>query len=1331
MWFGTFDGLNRYDGYDFKVFRNKFNDTTSLQHNYIYAIGEDSRQNIWIGTGQGLSILDPVSGSFRWAYYIDYVTRKKYKLQRSITQIKSDDKGNLFIGTNSSGMFIKPFNSDVCVELSYQKANINLRDYTCQGISIDGDKRVWMFLFDIGLCYYDYTTGKIKLFDGSIKTVNTIAADSEHNIWMATFNGLIKYAIPHKKIVADYHAGPGQLSGNNVISLLAGNKHELYIGTDGDGMSILNQATNTFSYVKPGENEWSLGSKAVMDLYQDNESRIWIATLRSGINIIDAQKKYFHTISHEKGNNNSLVNNYVSSFCELDKNALFIGTEDGGLSLWNRKSNHFTNFVHNAADAGSLSSNVVTCLVKDQLNKVWVGTFAGGINRYNAQRRSFEHFDCYNSSTRKTDKDVSLLYRDSRDNLWAGTFSDGTLYKFDRRLQKFTVFDQRISDPYTFYEDRKGQLWCGTAEYIIKLDTLKKAHAYYRLDKPVRAIHEDKAGNFWIGTEGAGLCLFDRSTGKVTKRYTHTEGLSNNAVLSILEDESGKLWLSTFQGLTSFNYRDQSMVSYYEGDGLQSNQFSFGAALPLGSGELAFGGINGFNIFYPDSIVTRNYMPAVAFTNINVNNKKISDANTIVNNNGARNIVGLRVPYNEAVLSFSFAGLEYSSPDHIKYAYYLEGWDKNWIQAGNQRTINYNNIPEGNYRLHVRSTNALGKWSTKETTLKLIILPPWFRSWWAYLLYVSAGAGVIFAFIRYKTNQAKLKYQIKIERINSEKEHELNLRKTSFFTHVSHEFRTPLMLIINPLQEVLARVNRQTNAELDIVYRNARRLLSLIDQLLLFNKTENDGTDLHLSRINFYALCKLTYENFVYQARNKHVQYEFEANSEAVFIYGDKAKLEVILYNLLSNAFKFTKADGKIVFKLTESAERIEVSVYDNGAGIAPEVGDHLFEKFYRSPGQESAQKAGFGIGLYLVHQFVQLHKAEINYKSSAEAGTTFYLSFRQGMSHFEGMPVAAEVDDECILLTELAGEQELVLNNIDRLVKADVAEVQNNAVRTNDTSPELTGQMASAQKTMLVIDDHPDMRAYISQIFKDQFIIIEASDGNEGVQKAKEYIPDIIISDIMMDGKDGLELCKDIRENPSLTHIPLILITANSSAAIKLSGIKGGADDYFTKPFDKDLLTARIATLLNNRNNLQNYFYKKVTLNEQNVKISEDEKLFIDRCIAIIENRLDDDDFTIDELAKEINMSRSNLFKKIKAVSSLSPNIFVKYVRLRHAAELFINTTHNVNEVAAIVGFKDIKYFRAQFFQLFGLNPSDYIKKYRDLFSKKLSLNPGLKKSR
>jgi len=839
---------------------------------------------------------------------------------------------------------------------------------------------------------------------------------------------------------------------------------------------------------------------------------------------------------------------------------------------------------------------------------------------------------------------------------------------------------------------------------LIRVDKENKHHQFFDMEKPVRSVQEDIYGNFWVGTEGGGLILFDRKLGKIIARYTTDEGLCNNSVLKTLYDGKDNLWISTFNGIAKFNVVKHTVENYYQNDGLQSNQFNYNAALALRSGQFVFGGIKGFSIFYPYKIDPVTSTPGIWLTGLRVNNIPVEADNSYVTRKNNEEIQEIKIPYNKAVLSFDFTALEYSAPNKISYAYYLEGADRDWNYSKSIRTANYTNLKEGKYTFRVKNTNAEGTWNTKEIVLKIIVLPPWYRTWWAYALYLSAAVAIIYFYLLYKAKQTKLKYEVKIAHLNAEKEKEMNEKKLSFFTDISHEFRTPLTLIINPVKDILDKNNAHTitgEKDLGIVYRNARRLLSLVDQLLLFRKADSGADKLKPVNLNFCDLCKEVYLCFIQQARSKRITYDFECENENLEIYADREKMEIILYNLVSNALKYTPAGGKVLFRVIEAATDVEIAIQDNGYGIPKEAGEKLFEKFYQAERKDSPSKPGFGIGLYLVKHFTEAHKGEISYKSEAGKGTTFTLKLKKGIKHLTEYTIFEDSPEEHAFLNELAGNETDTMENPDQ---------------QEDNDP--LAAIVTEKKSILIVDDDAQIRQYIGNIFTDTFSLYEAANGELGIKMAQKYLPDIIISDVKMHGIGGIELCRFIKKDPALRHIPVILLTGSSSAQTKLEGVEGGADDYITKPFEKEMLVARVSNLLKTRNDLQQYFYNEITLNKTNLRISEEYKVFLEKCISIVETHLEDDDFTVKTLVAEIGMSHSNLFRKVKSVSGQSINVFIRFIRLRKAAELFINTNYNVNETAFQVGINDIKYFREQFNKVFGMNPSEYIKKYRKPFS-------------
>ncbi|MCG2617502.1 ATP-binding protein [Terrimonas sp. NA20] len=1316
IWFGTYDGLNRYDGYNFKVFRNKLNDTASLPHNYIYAIHEDRNNNLWIGTGQGLTKYNSSDNTFSTAYLKRYPGRQMQKISANVNWMDSDPSGNLFIGTNGWGLLVKKTGETSATQVPFSINGKMETGYNVQSVAVDSQQRVWLFILEAGLCEYDPKRDTIRVVNNFVRTGQRIATDKLGHIWIGSNSGVYEFAQDGKTLLHHYNEQQGGLSSNRVAGMSFDTNQNLWIGTEGGGISILPADRSAMQYLLPGENRSDLSSESVFAIHADRENRVWIGTIKGGVNIVDWQKSRFQTYTHDPLSANSLINNFVSSFFEDTEKNIWIGTDGGGMSKWNRADGKFQHFKHIAGNAGSLSNNSISSITQDHEGQIWVATFGGGVSRYNKRSGKFDHYPCINTATGAENKNAWLVYEDQQHDIWATTFGVGKVYLFNRVQNRFEVFDQQLNDLIALKEDRDGNLWGGNSYQLVKIDKKGKQHQVYEFGKPIRSIFEDSHKRFWVGTEGGGLILFDKQQGKIKAKYSDAEGLCNNSVLNILEDGDGRLWLSTFNGLSRFDPSSGQFKNFYQSDGLQSNQFSYNAALRLSSGELLFGGIAGFNIFDPKNVLPRNYMPPVFFTDIRVNNKGLSDISEYISPAKDGSIQTLEVPYNQAVLSFTFTALEYTSSEKIRYSYFLEGWDKGWNYTGGIRTINYNNISEGSYKLRIKSTNAEGIWNNEETSLSVVVLPPWYRTIWAYLVYILGAGALVVVYFRYKNRQAKLRYEIRLANLNSEKEKEINEKRQTFFTNVSHEFRTPLTLIINPIRDILKKndSSKEEHAELNIVYRNARRLLSLVDQLLLFRKAEDDADQLRVGKLNLHNLCNEVYLCFIQQAKAKHIHYLYECENRELEIYADREKMEIIFYNLLSNAVKYTQEGGTVVLRVIEHSDTIEAFVTDNGVGMPLESQKRLFEKFYQVKDKTTPVKPGFGIGLYLVKHTVESHKGTISFESAPGKGTSFRVTLLKGKQHFADMDINDAVMPDPVILPELAEEEPIV-------------ETESSAGKEAAG----LGSMITDQPSLLVIDDNEQMRTYVSGIFKNQFIVHEASSAEDGLLLARKYLPDMIISDVVMGQMSGIELCKTIKQTPSLNHIPVILLTGSYSTDSKLKGVEGGADDYITKPFEKDLLQARVASLMKSRENLQKYFYNEITHQENSLKISAEYKEFLEQCIAIVEQNIDNEDFNIQQFATAIGMSHSKLYKKIKAVSGQTANAFIRYIRLRKAAELFINTNYNVNETAFYVGIKDVKYFREQFHKTFGVNPSEYIEKYRKVFGKNYSLSEKVAKEK
>ncbi|MEO6520579.1 MAG: two-component regulator propeller domain-containing protein [Mucilaginibacter sp.] len=1299
VWVGTYDGLNRYDGSTVGIFRNVWGDHSSLNDNHINKLsGWDNK--IFIGAQTGLTYYNYKDSKFYPVTYLKSGSSHPTKISNNVTALATDHSGTVFIGTDYAGLYVYNQAAKNASLIPFRNSH---NSYSVQAIFIDRDDQVWLFIRDVGLCIYTKNDHKIQVVNNKLKSASCITTDKYNRIWIGTDGGLYSLDLKTGSLNRYYNNGV-LLTNENITDIKFSASGEMWIATDGGGVNIIDTTHRKTTYLISGHKRGSgLLSDAISMIFQDNEARTWIATLRGGVNIIDKQRDQFKTISNDPFNPNSLINNFIISFCEDENHNLWIGTDGGGLSYWDRQHNRFTNYLHNPKNEESLGSNFVVSIIKDQENQIWLGLFNGGINRFDKRTQKFIHYSCFNPFTNTEDKNLWKLYIDSRHQIWAGTTRGGALYWYNRPKDKFEVFDERLTNIHALYEDQKGNIWAGDYSRLIKIDAVHRHHQYIVVNNPVRSING--TGNLiWIGTEGGGLLKYNTDNGAIV-RYTQKDALPSNSLLNILIDAKGNLWGSTYNGLTEYLAGTGNFRNFYVFDGLQSNQFNFNAAARLQSGELAFGGINGFNVFHPDSISQPVDLPQLKVTGLQINNHIVEGNSKYSPQQGIVDLKEITVPYNDATIALNYTALEYSFPDKINYAYFLEGWDHGWNDVGKLKTAYYTRLNEGTYLLKIKATNTAGTWDSHELHIRIIVLPPWYRTWWAYLIYFAALNTLVYGFWVYRIRQTRFKYEIEIANLKVEREKELNEKKLSFFTNVSHEFRTPLTLIINPVKDLLNQY--KNNEELNIVYRNARRLLGLVDHLLLFRKTESENPQLKVGLINFPVLCKEVYNCFTHQAKIKHIIYEFECDQNTVEVYLDKEKIEIALFNLISNAFKFTPDGGNIHISVKEDELSVSFEIADNGIGITADAGEKLFDKFYQVKDPNSL-KTGFGIGLYLVKTFIESHHGTINYKNTAGGGATFTLCLPKGKEHFGIDEISLPLNQEPL--------------PSDFLMEHDNIEMMNKEPDNSDLE-----LLISDHQSILIIDDNPEIRNYIKRIFSHDYSVLEAGDGEVGLEMIKKHLPDIIISDIVMPKLNGLDLCKIVKEDTLLSHIPIILLTGESGHDIRLKGIEEGAVDFLSKPFDKDLLVARVRGIIKNKSELQNYFYSEITLKGKSRNVSEEHKDFLYKCIEVIEASLMDPELEVNLIADKMGMSYSNLYKKVKAITGQTINGFIRYVRLRKSAELMINTNCNVNEAAFKVGFNDVKYFREHFHKQFGMNPSEFIKRHRVAFQKSYRLGKSV----
>jgi signal transduction histidine kinase/ligand-binding sensor domain-containing protein/DNA-binding response OmpR family regulator len=1299
MWFGTYDGLNRYDGYDFKVFRNSIGDDHSINSNNINCLEGDWDHNVWVGSQKGLVVYDQGKSIFQPVSYLRYGAKSKQYLTQNVLKLNAVQNRFMLVATQDAGLIVFEGNMHEGTQIPLSGSptpaayHVAALEYPGKG------DLVWVFIESRGLHVYDLKNRTFRLVNSKIKSARSIKWDATNTLWLGNDDGLFKYSVS-----GDTYSSNLLQVQTSVRDICIDKEMNLWIASDGTGVWILPRGVSSASPYLSSTGEVLVNSNAVYRIYQDAQGRKWVGTLRGGINLIEPRGSHFSRIAYNRhGSHKKLEEDFILSFCEDEKGDLWIGTDGAGLRRWKRDVNAYSQFKHDPRNAASISSNFVTNIIKDFKDDIWISTWFGGINRVNRDKGTFRRYLLNNTKTNTKEANSWIIFEDNLNNLWAT--AEGGIYRYNRSKDEFELFDETLSNLQSITIDRRGTMWAGNYSSLIKIDRLNKKHIFYSIGYPVRSIHEDKNQNFWVGTQDGGLLLMDAAKKKY-KRYTTNDGLPNNTILRILEDKQSHLWLSTYKGLSKFHHPTSTFHNFSETDGLQSNQFSYNAALALKSGEFLFGGIKGFNLFHPDSTSIQSTIRKIFVTGLKINNVPIE--NSINHKTGwyPDQTNKVTIPYDSAVLSINYVALEYSGNDKLNYAYRLQGWDQGWNYVDKSRTANYSKLQEGEYTFKVKVRAPDGKWTSETNLLHISVLPPWYRTWWAYTIYTFLILLGLYAYVKYARWHEAVKYEIKLAHLENEKEKELAEKKLSFFTNISHEFRTPLTLIIDPLKDYIRNSKELVpQKSLETAYRNAQRLLSLVDQLMLFRKADTGHDYMKVSALNITDLCKEVFGCFEQIATAKNIRFSFSAPQEPAKVYGDYEKLEIIFFNLLSNAFKFTPENGSIGLEIIQTDGQVQIIVEDSGIGISPEQMGKLYEKYNRGCSSAVFSSSGFGIGLYLVKYFIDLHEGTIECQSELNRGTRFSMILKKDMQHQSDPVVTLSARNNELL-------KELFVHDA-RSEKADLPSMK----------AQTANELISEKKSILIIDDNDDITHYLEELFKETYIPYTAKNGIDGFNIVKDYLPDLVISDVHMQGMDGLELCKKIKKTRDLAHIPVILLTGSSADDTRLSGIEGGADDYLTKPFSSELLLARVDNILKNRNLIQSFFFDRVTLKPTAAKVPAEYRIFLENCIAVIEENLDKEDFCVTKFARKMGMSHSALYQKIRQVSGQSVNNFIRSIRLRRAAVLMLREDLQVKEAAFQVGLADVKYFREQFTKLFGMTPSEYIKRYRPSFNRNLNV--------
>ncbi|MFD1628776.1 hybrid sensor histidine kinase/response regulator transcription factor [Pseudopedobacter beijingensis] len=1299
IWMGTEDGLNRYDGYEFKHYKHS-DDENSISNSFINGIVEDKNGNFWIATADGLNLYDKHTDRFT---RIETISKESRKLNRDFINSILLDGENLWIGTIEG---VKRYHISekkiFQITANVKRQAINLDNRT-QGIFKDGKGTLWVGTTG-GLQCYEAISGKPIHLPQSLALlenlyVRVIKKDLFGRLWLGSeSNGVFIYDSKKDECIS-CNAQNSILPGVTIRDVFFRSKDEVWIGT----IQGLNVRTSTAvkNYAYRPEDDMGLNHNSIRCILGDRAGNVWLGTYSGGVNVYYKDGRKFQLITERSSNRDGLNHPVVSSMVEDDKHNLWIGTEGGGLNFYDATKGFFQTYKVN--ELKSIPDNIIKSVIRADDKHLWIGTY-NGLRLFNVVSRTFTGYPQVSDKAVNGSKQIYALLRvDS--GLWIGTNGGGL--RFLSKEGELKVFSYHPKDPHSISSnninavvpDKKGNLWVATQKGLNYFDTkTQKSKPFYLNSKDKRSLSNnlvfsvfvDSRERVWVGTDGGGLNVFQNNK---FYRITEEQGIGNNVVHAINEDNEGNIWISTNKGLSRiflktvhFSYDNLKISNYSIEDGLQSNQFATGATIRTQDGTLYFGGIKGITSFYPSEIKTNLLKPDIVFTDILIRDKKLVDSKE-----GQREKDVIVLTYDHGSITFKFSALNFLVPQKNKYAYRLEGLsnDEDWHYVNaDQRLATYTNLAAGTYYFRLKAANNDEVWNNQEKVIKIQVLPPFWKTWWAYLIYFVIVVVILYLFYYYSLKTAKLKNELYFEHLSHVKDQELAEQKINFFTNISHEIKTPLTLILSPLDSIIktSRSNNKVKPQLLLMQRNGERLNRLINQLLDFRKFEsghmlakNTENDL----VKFLEEICVVFES---HAAQQNIKLVFQSDYHQLFLWYDEDKLEKIMYNLLSNAVKFSTAGGEIKVRLRkkESDNKfIGIDVEDNGIGITQNQLDSIFDQFQYND-DNNRNSTGTGIGLAFSRGLAELLGGTLTVQSKARTGK------RSGYTCFTiNLPLIEEGYANEIKENVNVEEEEYV-----ELIDAPM-----------EAKKKVQGNL-----TLLIVEDNVDLLGFMLSSFSDRFMVHTATNGKEALEKLTAISPDLIISDVMMPEMNGIEFCKRVKADALISHIPLILLTARTPAMYKIEGFEIGADDYITKPFHIDVLEARIINLIESRKKIIAKYKTEMALQPQNVDITSPDEVFLSKIMMFIENNLSEPGLNVEDMAKEVGMARSALYRKIKSMTGKTAIEFIRSVRIKRAGQMLKQKKLTVKEVVYSVGFTDMDYFRKCFKEEFGMTPRDYV---------------------
>jgi len=1308
MWFGTRDGLNKFDGHNFTIFKNNPTDSLSISNNDILSIEEDRKGNIWIGTYNGLNCYNPITNVFTRFFH----ENNKTSLSNNTVWCVKEIQNEIWVGTSYGlSIYNKETNEYTTVyhsdsDLSSLSDNYVLSILetksgaiwigTANGLNKLIERKEGLFSFE----HYKTSENSTSLF------VQSIEEDSNNNIWIGTKNnGLLKYDAVSKKVISFYLNEKDYKINNDVRALGIDKKGALWVGAYGgiivvDNNGLIKQTNEIFKLDK------------IKSVYIDRNGSVWMGTYYKGVSVWDVSNINFTNLNQNSGES-SLSYDAVGSMTSDKNNNLYFATEGGGITIFNSKTEK-TSYLTTYNSKKLKSDNTKSLYLSDE-GLLWIGTFTDGISVYNTNTKKFEvNKVSKNLQTLLKQAGVYDIKKGADNTLWIGTFGKG-LIKYNTKDKTFREIGAgNKSDGFlsnnrvrSILVDKNKNIWVGTQSGLNLIKPIDTDFSSYSMQNfffdndvlsgdDILALFKDSNDSIWVGIKGKGLFLYNGTS--FDRIDLNDDNLDTISVHSILEDSKGNLWLGSNQGIIKFSYRKKEVTIYDQKDGVISNEFSNNVSLKLGANSLYFGGPAGVTYFNANNIRVNKYSPQVLLTDFKIENESV-----VIN--GESDILKQSITYTkEVILSYdkSNFSISFSIPNFInsannQYAYRLVGLENQWRTTTNPEA-NYTIQNAGDYMFEVKGANNDGIWNNEPTVLKITVKPAPWLSIWAMLLYGLLIGLSIYGLVRIMKSKTKLKYQLEMEHNESEKNKDINQAKLQFFTNISHEFRTPLTLITGPLQQILFNYNG-SNAmykKLLVIESSANHLLRLINRLMDFRKLENNQFSLESAEGNIVKFLHEIFLSFSEFGKDGDYTYTFNTSDKEILLYYDRYKLERVFYNLISNAYRYTPKGGVISVNIIKLEKEILIEVSDTGVGIAEEYIDKIFDRFFEIPIHNKPQEnynKGTGIGLSIAKNIVKLHKGRIKVENKKDQGVVFVVTLPLGREHLSENEILKDfkISDD---LSQYEVQLDLKQNNIE----------------DNDIDDLLVHE---GRHTILVVEDNKPLRSFIKNFLKKDYNILEAENGKIAMQKAIKHVPDLIISDVIMPEMVGTELCANIKENLKTSHIPVILLTSRTSLVYKFEGLESGADDYISKPFDLKEFKLRIKNLLESTQRLKHKFSSENNFSASEITVSSLDEELLRKAIEIVENNISNEQFDITLFCSELGISRTLLFTKIKAWTNFTPNGFIQEVRLKTAAQLLEQNKINISQIGYKVGFRSPKYFSKCFQKKYGVTPTQYIDRF------------------